>query len=304
MYEILVSVGVVISFMMGLLLLSLPDVGWRVAFAIPCLAAILQSIGMYLVMPESPKWLLEMGRISEATNILVLIYGSADVFPPDIIDALDTARKASALSAASSSHSNTHSVEGSSSVLSPMAAAAAVSMKFDPTTDRAISNLDDELFNPSIDSPEKRLSSSLLSPMAAAAAVSMKSFPPTDESSDANEQLSPYSPSSDSQTSSYGSTKSLFDLGPETTLLKRFMYPLYLVAAFQVLAQITGGVVIRNYSPTIFQNNGISRTESLIFNVVLGIVKLFFTVLSVSVIEDSGRLMLAQYVYTFMHYIP
>lgn len=67
MYEILVCVGVLASFCVDLALSGRSD-GWRLMFGIPAILALLQSAGMML-LPESPKWLAEKGRVEEANMV-------------------------------------------------------------------------------------------------------------------------------------------------------------------------------------------------------------------------------------------
>ena len=49
------------------------------------------------------------------------------------------------------------------------------------------------------------------------------------------------------------------------------------VAALMFFQQFTGGVVIRNYSSEIFQSAGSSKKDSLWFNILLGVFKVWFT---------------------------
>jgi MFS family permease len=84
--------------------------------------------------------------------------------------------------------------------------------------------------------------------------------------------------------------------------LHAFYYSIKLVLILQILSQITGANVIRNYAPTIFESSGASEQLSLVFNIVLGIVKLLFTLGSVFYIENQGRkrfLMLGCFTVTF-----
>jgi SP family galactose:H+ symporter-like MFS transporter len=245
MYEILVSVGVVLAFMMGLLLVVMPDdTGWRVAFAIPCFFAILQSIGMHLFMPESPKWLMEKGRVQEATMIFTLIYGSMDAFPADIVIELDQARRAYSGTVCDSPGSTapTHSDLDSNTTISPL---------------QIVQSEESEKY------------------------TSIHDIRKADSSADSAQ---------DSQIVIQSQVSV-----DHVALLQQYMYPMYLISALQFLSQITGGVVVRNYSPTIFENNGISRSRALLFNVILGAIKVLFTVFSVSIIEDMGRLRLLEY---------
>ncbi len=75
----------------------------------------------------------------------------------------------------------------------------------------------------------------------------------------------------------------------ENIILKEYQYPIIAIIIIQILSQITGANVIRNYAPTIFEDGGVSENLALFYNVLLGIVKLVFTILSVFYIETTGR---------------
>ena len=259
MYEILVSVGVILAFMMGLLLLVLPDdIGWRIAFAIPCFFAVLQSIGMYMFMPESPKWLMDKGRVEEATSVFVLIYGSVDAFPADIVKDLDEARH---------EYSGTEASSPSSTADSEATRNPLVAQQMQGKYERDSLNVD-KLSGGTCDGKELDQNSARCS-----------------ADSQTHKSLS-------KENSKHSKSSTIID---DAGMLEKFKYSVYIVSAIQILAQITGGVVIRNYSPIIFENNGISRARALLFNVILGAVKLLSTVASVSIIEDFGRLKLLEY---------
>ena len=72
-------------------------------------------------------------------------------------------------------------------------------------------------------------------------------------------------------------------------LMTEYRYPIFVIVAIQTLAQFTGGVVIRNYAPEIFEESGISDRFALGLNIALGIVKLGTTVWAVTHVEDLGR---------------
>jgi MFS family permease len=67
-YEMLVVVGILFSFCMNLFLVDV-DGGWRWMFGLPAIFAGAQSLLM-LSLPESPRWLLEQGRVEEAREVL------------------------------------------------------------------------------------------------------------------------------------------------------------------------------------------------------------------------------------------
>lgn len=78
----------------------------------------------------------------------------------------------------------------------------------------------------------------------------------------------------------------------DIALMKDYQYPVVLIMALQILGQITGGVVIRNYAPTIFEESGVSTALSLFYNLLLGLVKLASTICAVVYIEKLGRKLL------------
>jgi MFS family permease len=240
-YEIAVSVGVLVSFAIALALSGL-EYGWRVAFLLPSAAALLQSLGMFL-LPESPRWLVEKGKLDKANVALCSIYGDAylihcanrdrenEEVPQEVreyLRAVDRTSKLTALSSAvgavdESAHGT--STESSESALNPKAA---------PQQSHSVSSLQ-------------------------------------------------------------GSTalRALFQ--KEQHVLQQYQYPIYLIIVVQVLAQVTGGNVIRNYAPTIFEDGGVSNTMSLLFNLLFGVVKTIFTFVSIAYIDTTGRLTLLVY---------
>ena len=48
----------------------------------------------------------------------------------------------------------------------------------------------------------------------------------------------------------------------------------------------TGGIVIRNYATSIFEDSGVSSSGSLLLNVFLGVVKVLATVWSIAYVSD------------------
>jgi MFS family permease len=240
-YEIAVSVGVLVSFAVALALSGL-DYGWRVAFLLPSAAALLQSLGMFL-LPESPRWLVEKGKLDKANVALCSIYGDAylihcanldrenEEVPQEVREYLRAVDRTSKLTALSS----------------------------------AVGAVDESAHDTNTES-----SASALNPKAA-------------------------SQQSHSVSSLQGSTalRALFQ--KEQHVLKQYQYPIYLIIVVQVLAQVTGGNVIRNYAPTIFEDGGVSNTMSLLFNLLFGVVKTIFTFASIAYIDTTGRLTLLVY---------
>eukprot|EP00597_Dinobryon_sp_UTEXLB2267_P009995 CAMPEP_0170099242 /NCGR_PEP_ID=MMETSP0020_2-20130122/920_1 /TAXON_ID=98059 /ORGANISM="Dinobryon sp., Strain UTEXLB2267" /LENGTH=338 /DNA_ID=CAMNT_0010321857 /DNA_START=543 /DNA_END=1559 /DNA_ORIENTATION=- len=75
----------------------------------------------------------------------------------------------------------------------------------------------------------------------------------------------------------------------EVSLQQQYRYPMRLVVALQVLAQVTGGVLIRNYAPAIFEASGTSAAAALGYNLLLGGVKLATTAAAVMRLDRTGR---------------
>jgi hypothetical protein len=84
------------------------------------------------------------------------------------------------------------------------------------------------------------------------------------------------------------------DGGAGDTMLQ-YLYPLCIIAWIQLLIQFTGGVVIRNYAPIIFEDSGFSSTAALLINVLLGLLKLFISLFSAGYMEKCGRIQLLLY---------
>ncbi len=74
-----------------------------------------------------------------------------------------------------------------------------------------------------------------------------------------------------------------------------YIYPLHIIIAIQILSQLTGGGVIRNYAATIFEKAGYSQQLSLGINIFLGVVKLLVSVASTFYMEKMGRVRLLIY---------
>ncbi len=263
---------------------------------IPAVMAFLQSIGMCF-LPDSPKWLMEKGRLEEAKIALSEIYGSQyllyeidNVFmsgstskrsssagarradlPQDLLDYQAAAEKQERASRASADK-----ITGSS-----------------PTNNnRLLVSYDSDMFDPNVDDDEEGTTT-----------VVFKSSGPSQYS-----KLSTTSSALGSQartTSTNGKDEhGVTAVSPETGMLatateaeviREFRLAVVVIIVVQVLAQATGGNVVRNYAPTIFEDSGVSEGMSLTYNVVLGAVKLLFTLLSVYFIDSSGRRSLMLY---------
>lgn len=258
-YEMAVSVGVLVSFAVALALSGL-DYGWRIAFLIPSVLAVLQSCLMVL-LPESPRWLLEKGLLDKARKALSAMYGGnflahcswlerenegVPVEVRDYLLACDREGKLAALAA-------------------------------------AIDNHDFESAKEQLPHNHHNHSAGIQH----TAASKSKSH---NHSADSGQ------PHSVSHYSSVGGSAALRAIFlEEKALLKEYQYPIYLIVVIQVLSQITGGNVIRNYAPTIFENGGVSTTMSLVYNLVFGVIKTIFTFISIAYIDDTGRLKLLVY---------
>lgn len=268
-YEMAVSIGVLVSFAVALAL-SGWEYGWRVAFLIPSALAILQSCCMVL-LPESPRWLLEKGLLDKTRKALSAMYGGNflthcsclerdnDDVPVEVRDylrACDREGKIVALAAAME-NADFESAKEQAAPRSPRAHTAGISAH---STNQG-STTHRHLTKP--------------------------------ESADGEASSRNTSNSNSAHNTSSAALRALFL--EEKDVLKQFQYPIYLIVVIQILAQVTGGNVIRNYAPTIFENGGVSTTMSLTFNLVFGVIKTIFTFVSIAYIDDTGRLKLLVY---------
>eukprot|EP01037_Dinobryon_pediforme_P022580 gene22580-23786_t len=205
-----------------------------------------------LFLPESPKWLLEKGREDEAKRALIQIYGPS--------------RDAAAMDSLLSRLLRADSIDSSSSPphsLSQSQSAQSTGLVHSNTSN---SDLLGAVINEMHASPDRSLPAT---PSPGLLHSTLK-FSPTEQDH--------------SSSSVHGSG--------DMALLRAYEYPILLIAALQVLAQITGGVVIRNYAPSIFESSGVSNSAALGYNLLLGVVKLLFTVFAVVYIERLGRRLL------------
>lgn len=268
-YEMAVSVGVLVSFAVALALSGL-EYGWRVAFLIPSALAILQSCGMVL-LPESPRWLLEKGLLEKTRKALSAMYGESflthcaglerdnEDVPPEVRDYLRICDREGKIVALAAAMERKNSSEDSKDVPPHMNAGV-------------------------------RVAGHIVTRPQSNTAHRYQSKPEPAEHSVHHSSNN----NSSSHTNASSSALSALFL-EEKDILKQFQYPIYLIVVIQVLAQITGGNVIRNYAPTIFENGGVSHTLSLTFNLLFGVIKTAFTFLSIAYIDDTGRLKLLVY---------
>lgn len=72
-------------------------------------------------------------------------------------------------------------------------------------------------------------------------------------------------------------------------LILDYRNPAIVVIVIQILSQFTGGVVVRNYAPEIFERVGYGNKEALTFNIILGVIKLVVSIFCVIMVEHTGR---------------
>ena len=83
LYQLAIVVGILVVFFVNLQIQRLGDetwnteIGWRWMFASLALPSVLFGLFM-AVVPESPRWLMKMGRRNEARSILERVSGPAD----------------------------------------------------------------------------------------------------------------------------------------------------------------------------------------------------------------------------------
>lgn len=75
-YEILVVIGILISFIIALCLVH-HESGWRIMFSLPIVFSFIQSFGLFF-LPESPQWLFENNNREKAKDILEKILDTSD----------------------------------------------------------------------------------------------------------------------------------------------------------------------------------------------------------------------------------
>jgi MFS family permease len=269
-YEILVAVGVLLSFCLDLAFSTFHN-GWRVAFIFPAIFALAQSLAMIL-LPESPKWLLSKGLLAKARGAMREIYGESRL--QNWIDAGNVieqgqlnerfAQEAGSLRSAvnedeqhltTSSHSS-----GNSSSSMAYNAAAGILQDCPPDVLNYI-----RISQPSHQSPLSMH------------AIGLRK---DDSCTELTNYVAAHTPAV--------SKPSMFGFSDEErSIFKVFRYPISMIVIIQLLSQ--SATVIRNYAPYIFEQGGASTQMSLILNIALGVVKLFFTTLAVFYIEHQGR---------------
>ncbi|KAJ1426735.1 major facilitator superfamily domain-containing protein [Ochromonadaceae sp. CCMP2298] len=258
-YEMAISIGVLLSFV-GALALSGVDNGWRIAFLIPSVGALLQSMGMFL-LPDSPKWLQEKGYLNKAGEALLQIYGD------DFI-----------------AHCSAASREDESVPEEVRSYLLAVDMR---VTEVVVDDLAEvSALQQAVGGSPYREGGGGGGGRESALSKGYKSGHTASHKSHGK---------SHGQKSISASSAMHALVQEEKEVLKQYLYPVYLIIAVQILAQATGGNVIRNYAPTIFESGGVSTDITLTLNLVLGVIKVLSTAISILYIEKVGRLNLLLY---------
>jgi MFS family permease len=85
-YEILVVIGILVSFIIALCLVQNDESngGWRIMFFVPISFSVIQSIGL-LSLPESPQWLIENSQPEKAKIVLEQILDTSE----DVLHRMD-----------------------------------------------------------------------------------------------------------------------------------------------------------------------------------------------------------------------
>lgn len=266
-YEILVAVGVLMSFCLDLAFSTFKS-GWRVAFIFPSILALAQSFAM-LLLPESPKWFLSKGLLGKARTAMLEIYGEERlqrwIDAGNVVEQGHLQEQGGALApklADVDEHQQLQS--GRSSSTMSQATASTILQDCPPDVLNFIRQ----------SQPHHQSAMSL-------DAIGLRKC-------DSNTELTSYvaahsapAPAPAKSTSAFGLT------AEEKAIFQIFRYPIIMIIIIQILSQ--SATVIRNYAPYIFEQSGASTEMSLILNIALGIVKLFFTAVAVFYIEHQGR---------------
>jgi sugar porter (SP) family MFS transporter len=65
--QLMITIGILLSYIVGVIFA--PIEGWRYMFGVALIPALILGIGMFM-LPESPRWLFEHGRIDKARAVL------------------------------------------------------------------------------------------------------------------------------------------------------------------------------------------------------------------------------------------
>lgn len=257
-YEILVGLGILVSFCLDLGFISFHN-GWRLAFLLPGILAFSQSVGLFW-LPESPRWLFSKGYQEEAIRASTIIYG--EDFPEDLLYDPSTSSKIR-----NKALNNDDSVLDPSSS-HPMNSQTTSILHNDYGSHEEIEDRNHNTTKTKHNSPEGNITP----------------FENTTRTSTDENQGKQHPENS---TTSHNSIQGILFEGKD--LLLEFRYAIIVIIIIQIVSQVTGANVIRNYAPTIFEDGGVSDSMALFYNVLLGVVKLVFTVISVMYIETTGR---------------
>lgn len=257
-YEMLVVLGILISFAINMLF---DDVsggqGWRYMFSLPAPFIAFQILAMF-ALPESPRYLIDKGRMTSAKNILrqtvSSYYGSfsrkssnpqspsstsVDKLAEDILQ-LDCSR---------------HS--------SPQPLSDAV-VSSDAIEDSQMHDYQDEGFEIQTVRPKTALKPFKRVPKGNT--YSKLVDPPVDTHSNLQHNIF-----------------------ADAAAFKEYALPLKIVIVLMIFQQFTGGVVVRNYAPKIFDAAGFGHRQSLLFNILLGTIKVISTAVAICLIDVFGR---------------
>ncbi|PVD24740.1 hypothetical protein C0Q70_15225 [Pomacea canaliculata] len=94
MWQILINFGVMVSSIIAGSFSYVHENGWRYMLGLSAVPGVVQFIG-FLFMPESPRWLVDKGRLDQAREVLARIRGYDDVTEEisDIQKSVEEARK-------------------------------------------------------------------------------------------------------------------------------------------------------------------------------------------------------------------
>ena len=290
-YEIMISLGVLLSFVCGYFLSSV-DGGWRIAFILPLFFALIQSLSMCF-LPESPKWLLEKNRPAAAKRALFEMYG--DALEVMILDCMQSEPSMELemtnlhLKVSSGMHTNYDDTDWAAARGdAPVKQTSGVNSKRSGNgngddDDDGDGNGDDGDGDGDVDgngdgdgdSEEEKWTDDVAQYCRLVVRNRVHAEGARAQAGGGNPE------GSDSRTRSRALR--------EFELMWPWRYPLLIVALLQASSQLSGGVVIRNYADSLFQMNGASERSALDFTLSLAFMKLIFTLATVSVLETVGR---------------
>eukprot|EP01031_Cornospumella_fuschlensis_P040581 gene40581-49476_t len=280
-YEMLVSAGILISFSLDLAFSLFRD-GWRLAFLLPGLLAFAQSIALFS-LPESPKWLISKENAPKARAALAQIYGE------ELMNKIDEEERQKQLAAAEDSM-QTVSLGYSSNQPAYLQRFAANITNGDPDISASFASPIHDTLVLYEDVEAYRLLIRALACKSVSASARTSFDQNTVQTNPTRMTMSSLTDSNDIYsiqmdfllTSLVGNTE-------EQAMISMYKYPIYVLIALQTLAQASGANVVRNYAPTIFEDNGVSEQDALGYNVLLGGVKFLCTLWAVLYMERVGR---------------